>query len=115
MRKRCYKDFNEQEFCKKVKELSWYDVYTSEDTNQAACILTQRLSSTLDTMAPVLTLQCRRHYAPWLTPATKELMKERDTAQKLAASTDDKDHWRDFKNKRNTVTARLRSEKKSWE
>ena len=115
VRKRCYKDFNEQEFCKKVKELSWYDVFTCEDTNQAACILTQRLSSTLDTMAPVRTVQCRRHYAPWLTPATKELMKERDTAQKLAASTDDKDHWRDFKNKRNTVTARLRSEKKSWE
>ena len=115
VRKRCYKDFNKQEFSNKVKELSWYDVYTCEDTNQAAYLLTTKLLSILDHMAPVRTVQCRRQYAPWLSSNTKELMKERDKAQKLAASTGNMDHWRDFKNKRNGVTARLWSGKKSWE
>ena len=71
--------------------------------------------SPIHTMAPVRTVQCRSHYAPWLTTGTKELMKERDSAQKIAASSGNSDDWREYKNKRNTVTARLRQEKKSWE
>ena len=115
VRKRCYKEFDEEEFCKRVKELTWYDVYMCEDANQAANLLTAKLSKILDAMAPVRTVQCRKNYAPWLSPTTKALMKERDAAQRLAASTGERDHWREFKNKRNTVTARLKSEKKHWE
>ena len=115
VRKRCFKQFNEQEFCRKVEELSWFDIYMCEDANHAAEILTHKLSAILDTMAPVRTVQCRSQYAPWLTPETKELMKERDSAQKIAASTGDSDDWRYYKNKRNTVTARLRQEKNLWE
>ena len=30
VRKRCYKGFNEQEFCRRIGELSWFDVYSCE-------------------------------------------------------------------------------------
>ena len=72
---------------------------------KAAEMMTLKLCNILDTMAPVRTVQCRNQFAPWLTPATKELMKQRDEAQKVAASSGENDDWRNFKNKRNTVTA----------
>ena len=115
VRKRCYKDFDEEEFCEKVRNLSWFELYTCEDVNQAVEILTSKLTRILDTMAPLRTVQCRRHYAPWLTTDTKQLIKERDSAQKIAASTDKVEDWRNYKNIRNTVTARLRQDKRQWE
>ena len=85
VRKGCFKEFNEEDFARKVEELSWFDIYMCEDANHAAVILTHNLFKILDTMAPEHTVQCRSHYAPWLTPETKELLKERDSAQKIAA------------------------------
>ena len=66
-------------------------------------------------MAPVRTVQCRSHFAPWLSTGTKDLMKQREAAQRIAASSGSSDDWRDYKSKRNTVTARQRQEKNSWE
>ena len=115
VRKRCYKKFKEEEFCRMVASLSWFDLYMCEDVDEAASILTKKLTQILDTMAPVRTVQIRSHYADWLSPETKQLMKERDSAQKIAASTGNSDDWRAFKNKRNSVTAKMRQEKKGWE
>ena len=42
-------------------------------------------------------------------------MKARDAAQRHAAESEDPDDWRLYRNLRNTVTARMRSEKASWE
>ena len=42
VRKRCFKEFSEQDFCQQVGDLSCYDVYMCEDANQAAEILTSK-------------------------------------------------------------------------
>ena len=115
MRKRCYKNCNEEEFRQRVRELSWYDIYLCEDLDQAVQLLTNKITSLLDQVAPVRTIQTRTRYAPWLSKETKASMKTRDTAQKQAADTQHPDDWRLYKNLRNTVTARMRSEKSAWE
>ena len=115
MRKGCFKNFNEDEFRSRVRKLSWFDVYSCDDSNQAAQLLTQKLTSILDQLAPIRTIQTRTRFAPWLSTETKAAMKERDNAQKLATESDQPDDWRLYKNLRNTVTARMRSEKGSWE
>ena len=33
VRKRCYKAFSEEEFSRKVGEMSWFDIYACEDAN----------------------------------------------------------------------------------
>ena len=43
------------------------------------------------------------------------MLKLRDAAQATAARTKDPDDWREYKNLRNSATARMRTEKKSWE
>ena len=86
-----------------------------ENPNQAAEILTRKLSEILDTMAPVRTIQIRTKYAPWLSDNTKELLKLRNNAQAKANQSRNQDDWRAYKNLRNTATARMRTEKKNWE
>ena len=66
-------------------------------------------------MAPVRTIQRRSKNAAWLSDQTKAMLKLRDAAQATAARTKNQDDWREYKNLRNSATARMRAEKKSWE
>ena len=115
VRKRSFKNFSDEDFQAAVKQLSWWDIFICEDADQAAQLLTHKLTVILDTMAPIKTIQVRSKYAPWLSNDTKELLKERNSAQATAAQTKDMDDWRLYKSLRNTATARMRQEKKAWE
>ena len=115
VRKRSFKHFNEAEFCSAVQDLSWWDVYSCDNAQQAAEVFTAKLTNILDKMAPVKTIQVHVRYAAWLSEDTKKLLKERDTAQATAAQTKDPEDWRMYKNLRNTVNAKKQSEKKAWE
>ena len=115
VRKRSFKNFNSEEFVEAVKKISWFDLYMCQSPTQAAELLTRKLTYILDTMAPVRTIQVRTKYAAWLSDQTKAMLKSRDASQAKAARTRDPDDWREYKNLRNTATARMRTEKKSWE
>ena len=115
VRKRCYTKFSEVEFCEAVKQISWWDLFMSEDTNQAAILLTNKITGILDIFAPIRTIQVRTKYAPWLSTSSKTSIQERDAAQSKAAQFGDRDDWRHYKNIRNTTTAKIKAEKKSWE
>ena len=115
VRKRCYKEFSEAEFCARVQQISWFELYMVEEVDVAVNIITEKISKILDELAPIKTIQIRTRYAPWLTKETKALIKERNNVQKLAAESGDPDDWRMFKNMRNNVTKVMRQEKKAWE
>ena len=74
-----------------------------------------KINNILDKLAPIKTFQVRKKYAPWLSDTTKNMIKQRNEAQKAAAESKDLDDWRHYKNLRNTVQSRVRNEKKSWE
>ena len=114
VRKRVFKNFVDIDFQHAVKQLSWFDLYSCEDANSAAELLTSKLTTILDQMAPVKTIQVRASYAAWLSDGTKQLLKERNDAQKLASHSKDIDDWRFYKSLRNQATARMRQEKKAW-
>ena len=115
VRKRVFKNFVDKDFQHAVQQISWWDLYTCEDPDKAAEILTSKLTSFLDQMAPVRTIQVRAKYAPWLSDNTKHLMKERNEAQKVASETKNLDDYRLYKSLRNQATAKMRQEKKAWE
>ena len=58
------------------------------------------------------TIQVRTRYAPWLSSATIELMKERDIQQTLASESNSRDEWVKFKSLRNRINNRLKNLKK---
>ena len=116
IRKRSYKNFVPSQFLEAVRKISWWGVYSEcFDCESAAKIMTDKLTDILDLMAPIRTFQVRTKYAPWLSQHTKDLIKERDQAQKKAAFSKDEDDWRRFKGLRNSVTNILRTEKKNWQ
>ena len=116
VKKRMFKNFNEDGFRADVKLISWWPtVYSCTDANIAAENLSHELNKALDRWAPVKKVQIRPKYRPWVSKETKVIMKQRNIAQELASQTADQDDWRKFKNLRNTVVTRLRKEKNEWE
>jgi hypothetical protein len=115
VRKRSYKNFNPGEFVEAVQQISWLDLYLCEDVDTAVNLLSDKLTFILDAMAPMRTVQIRKKYAPWLSSATLDLMKERDRIKKNAAETGDKDDWKKFKHIRNQINNRLKYEESNWQ
>ena len=66
-------------------------------------------------MAPIRTIQIRENYAPWLSEKTRQVMAERDLAQKIAAESKTVDDWNSFKRLRNRVNKILKNEKRNWQ
>ena len=87
IRKRCYKYFDSDLFIARVQQLSWLDVYLSEDADEAVGLFTNKITDMLEDMAPMRTIQVRANYVPWISKETLDLMKERDDLQKLASET----------------------------
>ena len=113
--KRCYKNFKKEDFIFAVRQISWWQLYACDDVEIALQMLTTNLTKILDEMAPIRTIQIRENYAPWLSSETKQLMAERDRAQKVAAETKSANDWKLFKRIRNKVNSILRNEKRNWQ
>ena len=52
-KKRSYKIFDEQKFLEEVEKISWWEVYATQDVDEAVDIFTNKLTNILDKMAPV--------------------------------------------------------------
>ena len=107
VKKRSYKKFDELKFLEEVKKTSWWDVYSSTDVNEAV----QLFSSKFNKMAPVKVFQTSSKYCPWLSDETKELIKERNKAQKILSENKTKEHFEQFKRLRNQATKFVRCDK----
>ena len=115
IRKRSYRNFNADEFIQAVKNISLWDVYTCENVEEAVKIMTSKISSILDIMAPIKSIHVRTKYAPWMSESTKQKLKERNKAQKVAVETKDANDWARYKAIRNSVNTILRNEKRKWQ
>ena len=87
----------------------------TEDVEETVLIVTEKLTTILIDMAPVKCIQTQAKYAPWLSKETKEKIKARNKAQKIASESNLKEDWDEFKRKRNEITKILKSEKRAWQ
>ena len=115
VRKRMFKNFDEETFKQKLEETNLDEVLACTDVDEAAELLVIKLNSVLDEMAPVKTIQTRKRYAPWLSEDAKKLQEARNTAQEKATLTDSPEDWRQYRSLRNQVTARSRADNKEWQ
>ena len=105
-KKRSYKHFDEQKFLEEVSNISWWDVYSSNDVDEAVEIFTKKLTDILDKMAPVKKFQIRTKYAAWVSDATKTKIAGRDMAQQKASDSGLNEDWVEYKKLRNEVNLR---------
>ena len=115
VKKRSFKNFNEEAFKTKLEESNLDEILTCYDVNIAAETLVDKVNSILDSMAPIKTIQVRAHYVPGLEEDTKKLQGERNKAHEQAARSDSPEDWRLYRALRNRTTAKIRADKKKWE
>ena len=120
IRKRSYRNFNEANFVEDVARIDFTDVYCTRDVDDAAAMLTDKLVEVLNLHAPWIVYQQRKHYTPWVTLETSQLMKERDKIKEeakamasregRAASVEQSELWNRYKKLRNNVNNRIKQE-----
>ena len=113
IRKRSYKEFIPSNFIADLSEVDWADVYTCTDVDLAVDIFTRKFRQVLNVHAPWVIFQQRKHFTPWITDETKDLMVQRDLwkqkAKDLAlispgtASDEEKKAWTEYKSYRNKI------------
>ena len=114
-KKRSYKNFDQTKFLEEVENITWWEVYSSNDVDIAVDIFTAKLTEILDRMAPIKKFQIKTKYVPWLSPSTKDRMKARDQAQQSATASGLPEDWENYKLLRNEVTSLLRKDKSDWQ
>ena len=113
--KRIYKNFDPALFIQAVQDISWWELHSCDSVDAAVEIFSNNMTTILDVMAPIKTIQVRSNFAPWISENTKEKINERDAAKKRFDDTKNDEDWKTFKRHRNSVTNTLRTEKKMWQ
>ena len=115
IRRRSYKNFESKKFLEELSLLTWEEVLCCPDIDRATEIFTRKFKSVLDVHAPWIRYQQRKHFCPWLTQETKQLMVQRDRlkeeAKQLAlrdstsgiVSDEQREAWAEFKTLRNKI------------
>ena len=115
VKKRTFKNFDEDKFKDRIEECRLEDIYSCSNVDIAAELLTNKITHILDDMAPIKRFQTRTKYAPWLSNESKQLIAEREAAQQKASLSDNPEDWRAFRALRNQVTSKSREDKRKWE
>ena len=115
IRRRSYKFFDPEYFKMRVRQLGWLEIYLSDNVNEALSLLTSKLTSILDEIAPMRRIQLRQNYNPWISQETLNLMKERDDLNEKASNSGNREDWKKYKTLRNKINNRLKFEERSWQ
>ena len=100
-RKRLMRNFNEADFLEQLSSVNWSDVTNCTNLDVAVYEFNATIRKILDVMAPIRTIQHRKHYAAWLEKDTLTEMDKRDTAQKRASESGSREDWELYKSLRN--------------
>ena len=96
-KKRIYTDFNSEDFIREIKYTKFDEILDTTNPNTAVEAFTRIFSSLADNHETVKIFQTRLNYVPWVSAATKELMKERNTLQNASKSSADTEIVREYK------------------
>ena len=93
MRKRCWRNFNNDKCLRKLKEMNWQDVLHEVNPDIANSVLQEKILSILNIEAPMKVIQLRTKYIKWLTATTKECMSRRDLLRDTARTSNLETDW----------------------
>ena len=117
IRRRSYKKFVQEEFLQDLGNVDWTEVFQCQEVDRAVETFTVKFVDVLNLHPPWIVYQQRKHYNPWLTEETKEMMKKREELKKQAedfaiAGNNEaaSEAWKKFTEVRNKVTNRKRYE-----
>ena len=117
IRKRSYKNFDQEKFLTELTNVDWSDVYKMNEVDQATEVFSSKFKLVLNSHAPWIIFQQRKNFSPWLTDITKELIQDREKLKsksvELAQAGDDEaasEEWEKLKKVRNEINNRKKYE-----
>ena len=90
------------------------DVTACDNVEETAEVFEMSFKPILDKHAPVKTFQMRKHYCPYVSDETKQLMKDRNALKELATATGDKVAEKEFKKKGKLIKKALKDDEKKY-
>ena len=114
IKKRSYKNFNEESFIQEVKYTSFDSVLDADTPEEATERFTNIFCNIIENHAPMKVFQTRNLFATWLSETTKTLRNERDNLKEQSISSQDPDVLRKYKTARNNIKSRNKQEKKEY-
>ena len=79
-----FKSFSQNDYLEDFSKVSWYELFICEEPEEAAIIMTRKLTEILNHHAPVKTFQIRKNFTPWLSEEIKKFIKDRNEEQHQA-------------------------------
>ena len=113
------KFFDQDSFLNDMSNVNWLDVYLSQDLDLAVSIFEEKFKEVLDRHAKWVIFLKRKHFTPWITEDTLNLIKLRDLSKKEAVQIvreggDAAVAWSNFKKLRNKVNNRTKYEERQF-
>ena len=113
--KRSYKNFKVELFLADILNSNINNEVTAcEIIEEAARVLEESFKIILDKHAPIKTFQMRKHYSPYVSSNTKELMKERKALKEVATTTGDKEAEKKFKKLGKSIKKGMKDDEKEY-
>ena len=114
VKKRSFTNFCRIKFIEAIQSISFWKIYSCNDVNAAVKMLSEELTTILDSMAPIKVFQVRKNYAPWVSKSTKQWMKFRDMAFTKASETQSLADWTEYKNLKATLNKEIHINKTNY-
>ena len=107
---RDFKYFSDSDFRADLMQVPW-DTICYDDPNTCWIVWKSFFNEILNKHAPMCQRRLKAKSVPWITPAIKQLMRNRDYHKKKAIRYNSSIHWDKYKSIRNRVNNQMRKSK----
>ena len=114
IRGRTYKAYDSEILTTLLSHESWFAFYESNDPNNKWNIIQGYIENHLNIMCPYKMIRVREDSTPWITNEIRELINDRNIAQKRANETGKDEDRKHARTLRNQVNARIIGAKESF-
>ena len=111
---RSYRNFSEEIFGQKLKELNWESFFEINDPGEAWDFILKCITKVLDDLCPIRNFHIKNYRPEWMTKELIEQVKDRDYFYKKAKLQGGEDAWNIAKFLRNTTNSNIRQAKREF-
>ena len=97
-----------------VREVEWDELYSMENVDLAAHFIEENIQRIHKEVMPLVKVQPRGSFKPWVTEETKIRMEERDELQEFARITGDEFHWTEYRRCRNWCSREVKKDRRNY-
>ena len=111
---RDYKHFNAEYFIGDLARMPWHVINQYNNPNECWRVWKSFFNEILNIHAPIRHKRVKGNSVPWITPAIKCMMRNRDYHKKYAIKHSSQPHWESFQFLRNKVNVEMRNAKSKY-